>query len=173
MDELSEIGGPMKTIAAALLLSCCSCCAFGQDKAAVSAAEAACGPRVVGFKVTADKSRHPTPTPENGKALIYVVQKDDATTRVGADGKWLGAMRRRTYLLASIDPGEHHLCAIGRIGIWSHVSLSELNAKAGETYYFVTEYGEWVPDQFALHKVDPDQGKYLVAWAHVSAFHPK
>ena len=67
----------MKTIAAIVLLSCG---AFGQDKAGVSAAEAACGPRDVRFKVTADKSRHPTPAPENGKAPIYVVQKDDATT---------------------------------------------------------------------------------------------
>jgi hypothetical protein len=46
MDKLSEIGGLMKTIAAILLLPCC---AFGQDKAAVSATEAGCGPRDVGF----------------------------------------------------------------------------------------------------------------------------
>ena len=165
----------MKSNAAILLLSCCflSCCAFGQDRAALSAAEAACGPRDIRFEVTADKSRHPTPRPEDGKALIYVVQKDDASTRFAAGGKWLGALRRRTYLVASIDPGEHRLCAIGRIGIWSHVSLCELNAKAGETYYFVTEYGELLADQFALQQVDPDQGKYLVAWAHLSAFHPK
>jgi hypothetical protein len=161
------------TAAAILLLSCCSCSAFAQDKAAASAAEAACGPRAVGFNVTADKSQHPTPAPESGKALIYVLQKDDATTRVGADGRWLGALRRRMYFSASLDPGEHHLCAVGRIGIWSHVSLHELHAKAGETYYFVTEYGERVPDLFTLHQVDRDEGKYLVAWAHLSAFHPK
>jgi hypothetical protein len=165
----------MKSNAAILLLSCCflSRCAFGQDRVAISASEAACGPRAIRFEVTADKSRHPTPRPEDGKALIYVVQKDDSSTRFAAGGKWLGALRRRTYLVASIDPGEHHLCAIGRIGIWSHVSLYALNAKAGETYYFVTEYGELAADQFALHQVDPDQGKYLVAWAHLSAFHPK
>jgi hypothetical protein len=163
----------MKIIGAILLLACCSCSALGQDKAAVSAAESACGPRSIGFKVDADKSQHPTPSPDEGKALIYVIQKDDASTRFGADGKWLGALRRRTYLVASVDPGEQHLCAIGRIGVWSHVSLHELNAKAGETYYFVTEYGQLIPDQFALHPVDPDQGKYLVAWAHLSSFHAK
>jgi len=119
----------MKTIPAVLLLSLVSCCAFGQDKAAVSAAQAACGPRDNRFKVTADKSQHPAPSPQNGKALIYVVQKDDATTRVGADGKWIGAARRRMYFFTSVDPGEHHLSAIGRIGAWSHVSLLELNAK--------------------------------------------
>ena len=170
---MGEIGEAMKTIMTTFFLSFLSCCAFGQDKAAMSVAEAACGSRGLGFKVTADKSQHPTPTPEDGKALIYVVQKDDASTRFAADGKWLGALRRRTYLLASIDPGEHHLCAIGRIGLWSHVSLQELNAKAGETYYFVTEYGQLEGNLFAIHKIDPDQGKYLVAWAHLSAFHPK
>jgi hypothetical protein len=163
----------MKIIAAIVLLLCCSCYALGQDKAALTAAEAACGPRDIGFKIVADKSQHPTPVPENGKALIYVVQKDDATTRVAANGTWLGAIRRRTYFSASIDPGEHHLCAIGRIGVWSHVSVRELNARPGETYYFVTEYGELVPDLFTLHPVDADQGKWLVAWAHLSAFRPK
>ena len=78
----------MKTRAAILLLSCClsSCGAFGQDKAAVSAAEAACGPRDVGFNVTTEKSQHPTPTPENGKALIYVVQRASGVMKFGAEG---------------------------------------------------------------------------------------
>ena len=161
----------MKTIVAAILLL--PCCAFGQDKAAISAAEGACGPRAVQFKMTADKSVHPTPIPENGKALIYVVQKDSATTRVGADGKWLGAARRGTYFFASIDPGEHHLCAIGRIGLWSHVSLRELKAKPGETYYFVAGGGELLANEFTLNQVDADEGRHLVASANLSAFHPK
>ena len=161
----------MKAIVAAILLL--PCCAFCQDKAAISAAEGACGPRAVQFKVSADKSAHPTPIPENGKAMIYVVQKDSATTRVGADGKWLGAARRGTYFFASIDPGEHHLCAIGRIGLWSHVSLRELKAKPGETYYFVAGGGELLADEFTLKQVDADEGKYLVALAHLSAFQPK
>ena len=161
----------MKTIVAAILLL--PWCAFGQDKAAISAAEGACGPRAVHFKVTADKSGHPTPIPENGEALIYVVQKDSATTRVGADGKWIGAARRGTYFFASIDPGEHHLCAIGRIGLWSHVSLRELKAKPGETYYFVAGGGELLADEFTLNQVDADEGRHLVAFAHLSAFRPK
>ena len=63
----------MKAIAAILSLSCC---AFGQDKAAISAAEAACGPRDVRFEVSVDESHHPIPMPENGKAVIYVVSED-------------------------------------------------------------------------------------------------
>ena len=163
----------MKTIMTTLFLLFLSCCAVGQDKAAIAAAEAACGPRTVEFKVTTDKSGHPTPRPENGKALIYVVQRDSATTRVGADGKWLGAARRGTYFFASIDPGEHHLCAIGRIGLWSHVSLRELKAKPGETYYFVAGGGELLADEFTLNQIDADEGRHLVAFAHLSAFRPK
>lgn len=163
-------------VAATFFLSLLPCCAFGQDKAAISAAEAACGPRDVGFEVTTDESQHPTPTSENGKALIYVVHEDGGTTRVGADGKWLGALKGggRTYFSVWIDPGKHHLCAISRIGAWSHLSLHELPAKAGETYYFVTHVvGGYISDEFALSQVDPDEGKYLVAKAKFSASHPK
>jgi hypothetical protein len=171
-DSENDWRGPMKTIAAIVLLSCC---AFGQDKAAVSAAEATCGPRDVGFEVSAEESRHPTPTPENGKAVIYVVQADArGSTRVGADGKWLGALKGRTYFSASIDPGEHHLCAIVRIGPWSFVSLHELKVEPGETYYFVAHVvGEVLSGEFDLSRVDPDEGKYLVARAKFGASHPK
>jgi hypothetical protein len=57
----------MKTIAAICLLSCC---AFGQDNAAVSAAEEGCGPQDKKFEVNSDESQHPTPIPEEGKAVI-------------------------------------------------------------------------------------------------------
>jgi hypothetical protein len=81
----------MKTRAAIPLLWCSllRCFAFGQNKAAVSAAEAACGPRDIEFGLTADKSQHPTPTPESGKAVIYVVQRAAGVMKFGADGKWL------------------------------------------------------------------------------------
>lgn len=66
--SICVVGSPQPLPLSGLL-----CCAFSQDKAAVSAAEAACWPRDVGFKATGgDESQHPTPTRENGKALIYV-----------------------------------------------------------------------------------------------------
>lgn len=167
----------MKTRALILLLlsSLLSCSAFGQDKTGVSGAEAACGPREVRFDVTVDKSQHPTPTPESGKALIYVVQAAFlGSTRIGADGKWLAGLRRGGYFSASIDPGEHHLCAFAHIGLWNHVSLYELNAKAGETYYFVAHVvGQLVSDEFTLSQVNADEGKYLVAQANFNASRPK
>jgi diadenosine tetraphosphatase ApaH/serine/threonine PP2A family protein phosphatase len=161
----------MKTIAAIVLLSCC---AFGQDKAAVSAAEAACGPQDAGFEVTPDDSHHPTFTPENSKALIYVVQRTTGVMKFGADGKWLGASKPGTYFFASLEPGEHHLCVAGRLPLWKGLSLHALNAKAGETYYFfvhVVAGGGY--DELTLSQVDPDEGKELVARAKFGDSHPK
>lgn len=167
----------MKTMAAILLLACF---ALGQDKGAVPAAESACGPREMKFQVKADASRHPTPTPENGKALIYVVQEDSISSRFGIDGKWVGANNGRTYFFVSIDPGEHHLCAIGQVGprgIRTRASLRQLKAEAGATYYFephmVGETVYAVDAKFDLSQVDPDQGKALIARAKFSTSRPK
>jgi hypothetical protein len=60
-----------------------------------------------------------------------------------------------------------------RFGLWSHVSPRELKAKPGETYYFVAGGGELLADEFTLNQVDADEGRQLVAFAHLSAFHPK
>ena len=162
----------MKTIVTTFFLSFLSCCALGQDRVAVAAAEAACGPQDSQFSVTSDESRHPTPTPEGGKAVIYIVQEAPGSTRVGADGKWLGALKRGTYFAASIEPGEHHFCARVYILLGNHVSFHELKARAGETYYFVAHYAA-SDNEFALNQVDSDQGKYLVAQAKFGASRPK
>lgn len=163
----------MKTVAMIVLLSCC---AIGQDKAAESAAEAAaCGPRDVEFEVKIDASVHPMPVAEVGKAVIYVVQESSSFTRFGIDGKWIGALKgHETYLSASVEPGEHHLCAMGRQGVWKVVSLHGVKAEAGMTYYFTVHSvnGIYYID-YSLSPADADEGKYLVAGARLSASHPK
>lgn len=154
----------MKTIVTTSFLSFLSCCAFGQDKAAISVAEAGCGPDNFELSVTTDESRHPTPSPENGKAKIYVVQRATGTFKFGADGKWLGALKGGTYFHATVEPGEHHLCVKGQLPLWKGLSLHQLNAKPGETYYFfvhvVTGGGS---DELTLTQLDPDEGMELVA----------
>ena len=67
----------IRNIAAIVLLSCC---ALAQDKRAISRAEVGCGPQDVKYEVKTDESQHPTPTPEDGKALIYVVADGHLTT---------------------------------------------------------------------------------------------
>jgi len=160
----------MKTIAAIVLLSCC---AFGQDKAAISVAEAGCGSQGAVFEVTSDDARHPTPTPESDKALIYVVERAQGVMRFGADGKWLGALKPGTYLFASLDAGEHHLCVTGHVALWKGLSLHSLNAKAGETYYFLVRVLGGGYNELTLSELDPDEGKYLVARSKFSDSHLK
>ena len=114
----------MKIIMGTFFLSLLSCCAFGQDKAAIAAAEAGCGSDDVEFSVTTDESKHPTPAPENGKALIYLVQ-NGGTFKFGADGEWLGALKGGTYFYASVEPGEHHLCVKGSRALYKYVALTD------------------------------------------------
>jgi len=162
----------MKTMAAILLLSGF---AFAQDKAAIAAAEAACGRQEMTLEVRVDALRHPTPTPESGKALIYVVQVDDIITRFGVDGKWVGADRGRTYFYFSTDPGEHHLCAISQTGpdeVGTKVALHELRAEAGISYFFVPHI-VWGGQNIVLSEADPDEGRDLVAKAKFSSSHPR
>lgn len=168
----------MKTIAAILLLSCC---AFGQDKAAVSATEAGCGPQDARFEVKTDESQHPAPTPEEGKALIYFVADGHLTTPFGVDGKWVGAVNGGRYFFVPIDPGEHHLCAMlqsvlaERVFTWlPRVSVHSLKAEPGGSYYFRTRrVGISTGFVLQLDQLDPDEGRWFVAWSKFSSSHPK
>jgi hypothetical protein len=160
----------VKAFAIALLLSSA---AFAQ----VPPPDAACGPQDVSFKVVRDKSQHPTPAPENGKAMLYVF----GFGMLAMDGSWVGAVDGTgAYFTSQIDPGDHHLCArvIYRTGpgvllpIWKikDFSFHALDAKPGETYYVDLNM---VAYNFRLELLDPDQGKYLLASSTFSASHPK
>ena len=114
------------------------------------------------LSVTTVESRHPTPPPENGKVMIYVIQRATGTFKFGADGKWLGALKGGTYFHAPVDPGEHHLRVRGQLPLQKGLSLHQLNAKPGETYYFF---------ELTLTRLDPDQGKELVARSRFISSH--
>ena len=167
----------METIAAAVLLSFCSCCAFAQDKRAISAAEAGCGPQDAKFEVKSEESQHPTPTPEDGKALIYVFADGHLTTLFGFDEKWAGAVNSGTYFFVPIDPGEHHVCAmlqsvLPRKG--PRVYVHSLKAEPGGTYYFRTRLvGISTGFVLQLDQLDSDEGRWFVAWSKFSTSHPK
>ena len=171
----------MKTIAATVLLSCCSCSAFAQDKRAISAAEAGCGPQDAKFEVKTDESQHPTPKLEDGKALIYVVADGHLTTLFGFDEKWVGAVNGGinggTYFFVPIDPGEHHVCAMLQ-SVSPHrgprVSVHSLKAEPGGIYYFRTRLvGISTGFVLQLDQLDSDEGRWFVAWSKFSTSHPK
>jgi hypothetical protein len=159
--------------------------AFAQDPAAISAAQAACGPQGVNFDVKDDNSQHTVGQPEAGKALVYVIQDIGAanciggciTTKIALDGVWIGAVHHSSYLSFAVDPGEHHLCAnwqshierLSRI-----VGLAHFTAEAGKIYYFRTRaFGDKNQSLFDLDPLDSDQGRFFVADYPLSISHPK
>jgi hypothetical protein len=171
----------MKTIVAIFLLSYC---AFGQDKAAVSAAEEGCGPHDKKFEVNSDESQHPTPIPEEGKAVIYFVVDGHPvpaapyTSVFGVDGKWVGAVNAGRYFFVPIEPGEHHLCARRQSLLppgGPRVSVHSLKAEPGASYYFRTRMFEIVGGVFVfqLDQMDSDEGRWFVAWSKFSTSHSK
>ena len=163
----------MKTIVAIVLLSCC---ALGQDKAAVLAAEGGCGPQHAKFEVKSDESQHPAPTPEDGKALIYFVADGHLTSVFGVDGKWVGAVNGGRYFFVSIDPGEHHICAMLQSFLperGPRVSVHSLKAEPGSSYYFRARMaGISTGFVLQLEPLDLDEGRWFVAWSKFSTSHP-
>jgi hypothetical protein len=168
----------MKTIATILLLLCC---ALAQEKRAISRAEAGCGPQDEKYEVKTDESQHPAPTPGEGKALIYFVADGHLTSVFGFDEKWEGAVDGGRYFFVSVEPGEHHICAmlqsftIRRVLTWlPKVSVHSLKAEPGGTYYFRARLvGISTGFVLQLEQLDSDEGRRFIAWSKFSTSHPK
>ena len=161
-----------------------------QKKAQVDAAraEAGCGPDEIQFDVKTDKSQHPSAQLEAGKALVYVFEEEkkqqnrfnigSVTTRVGLDGKWVGANHGKSYFFFSVTPGEHRLCTqwqssfarFSRLG-----SALTFTAVAGGKYYFRTEVEERdeFPAEVRLKPVDNAEGQFLISVDAFSTSHEK
>ena len=169
--------------------------AFAQDVTAIAAAESACGAKDTNFDVKRDTTQHPTPQPEAGKALVYVVEDmgqcpectghgnafftnvSMALTKVGMDGAWMGANHGNSYFFFAVDPGEHHLCIN-----WQSVlqvrsrafAMANFTAEEGKVYYFRARVFPGKDDySFDLDLVNSDEGKFLVASSVLSVSHPK
>lgn len=179
---------------AALVLLLFAASAYAQDLAAVAATQSACGPKDVRFNVKPDTTQHPTPQPEPGKALVYVVEDlgqcpectghaaflsdvNMALTRVGMDGTWMGANHGNSYLFFAVDPGGHHLC-LNWQSAWETRSrafaMANFTAEEGKIYYFRARVFPGKDDySFDLDLVNSDQGKFLVASSVFAISHPK
>ncbi|MGD0127627.1 MAG: DUF2846 domain-containing protein [Terriglobia bacterium] len=176
----------MKTLLAVLLFAAS---ALSQINPALAQAQAACGPFTSRFDTQTFQSL-PTAGPEEGKALVYVVEDYklapgemiNPTLRVGLDGVWTGATQATSYLYFSVDPGEHHLCTNWQSSLKRFsqlIALAQLNAVAGQTYYFrahvtYSTAGEGSGHaDLVLERLDPDEGRFLVASSRLSKSHPK
>jgi hypothetical protein len=149
--------------------------AFAQDQSAM--AVAACGPKDASFEVKLDKSQHTVAQPEPGKALIYFIQDlgkiscigSCGTTKVGLNGKWVGAIKHNSYFSISVDPGEQHLCA----NPGPALAFAHVNAEAGKVYYFRTRFFSSEAQQiFNFDPIDSDQGRYLISLYPLSVARP-
>jgi hypothetical protein len=122
--------------------------ALGQDQAQDLRTEAGCGPAKMKFDVKVDQKQHAVTQPEAGKALVYLIEQYQSdphsqvighvTTRVGLDGKWVGATHEGSYMAFSVEAGTRRVCSDVQSIFAAAAKLSgafELNAEPGRTYY--------------------------------------
>ncbi len=165
-----------------------------QYRSPIAIAEAACGPKNVKFDVKQD-SQPGVAQPAQGKALVYVIEDlgqcpdclglsnslfnnvDQALTKVGMDGAWIGANQGSSYFFVAVEPGEHHLCINwqSRLGVRSRAfAMANFTAEEGKVYYFRERLFPGAHDySFDLDQINSDEGKYLVALSAFSVSHPK
>ena len=160
---------------------------FAQDQAATARTAAGCGPKNIEFSVDEDKTQHPVAQPEPGKALVYVFAEPrrdpmvkyigGITTRVGIDGAWMGANRRKSYFYFSVEPGEHRLCSDmqSTSGKSDTGSAKTFSTEAGKTYYFRATLEERFdrPSRLNLEQVDSAEGMFLLSSSAFSKYTKK
>ena len=137
---------------------------------------AACGDNSVKFAMQqGQKSAILTPAQDN--ALVYVIAQGayvdnpsrcGVITRVGLDGRWIGANCEHSYLTFTVEPGEHHLCSNWQTKVFYHpqpASLIGFNAKAGSVYFFRAAIygGAQAPLLIDLQPLNPDEAQFLLS----------
>lgn len=151
----------------------------------------ACGAEEITFRVTAARD-HSRLLPAGTKANVYVLQDildsptlGASTTRIGMDGKWLGANRKRSYSAFTINAGLHHIC----VDWYDNANprslvLYRLDAVPGGVYYLRTRLlsafpGATAPSlseaifQLDMQMVDADEGEFLLDTLDRSSSQPE
>lgn len=161
---------------------------FGEEHATDLRTAAGCGPSETQFSVRTDPAPHEIKQPEPSKARVYVIEQGkpeggevSVTTRVGADGNWVGANRGASYLSFAVTPGEHYVCVDWQSSLKSRQKLSaaaELTAEAGKTYYFRAEVvlsqgTESHEERLSIKAVDAAEGMLMVSKAAQSSWKVK
>jgi hypothetical protein len=174
----------------ALLLLLFTSPVLAQDQVAAARAAAGCGSEQIEFIVKTDKTQHPAPLPESGKALVFVFHEERqdqgsispgwVTTRVGLDGAWMGANHGKSYFFFSVDAGDHHLCTNWQSRIKTYArqgAATSFTAERGKTYYFRATVNEITSLQrnpsLNLEPLDPAEAQLLIASSSLSSSHAK
>jgi hypothetical protein len=94
----------------------------------------ACPATDQGYSAETDEKQHPTPEPEAGKALVYVLRPtmmgNKIQSKLAMNGSWVGVNRGHNYFFLMVDPGEHYFCSKAE-----NTSALALKAEAGKTYF--------------------------------------
>lgn len=156
----------------ALVLCCCAVLLPG-IAARAQKHPAGCGPYSVKF-ATHLPTQGAWPGPVAGKALVYFDENDafagsimPPTTRIGIDGKWVGAMQEVSWFYTYVTPGSHTLCANWQtswVPGWKATTKTEaFTAKAGGVYYFEVQYlAESGQEYLTFHALDKKRGNLIV-----------
>lgn len=102
-------------------------------------------------------------TPEPNKANIYLVRSEtlnsSAMFRAVLDGKIIGAIGPDTYLLLSINPGEHAL-AVHSI---NNSEMVKFTAAAGKNYFFDVKWEiGWSNPRVSFKQIAEEEGRKQV-----------
>ena len=143
-----------------------------------------CGKDDVKFKVATGTSQPLLPAIEAGKAQIIFLETEDTAgmvlsgveARLGVDGAWVGATKGNSYFVASVSPGQHHLCANWPAEFaaeWQRTGVAPLNAEVGRVYYFRVKIRhvrikDMEDHSLDLMPVNEDEGKYLTKFLPLS-----
>lgn len=138
----------------------------------------ACGPATEKFSVHLQKSGSPLGTaPPNLSRIVFVSESLTqascrfTVSRVGVDGRWIGATCVGGYFVVDIAPGVHHLCAN-----YQHARIPKFTAllsgvfTPGSTHYYRVEIARGIPTYKAyvafnvlhLEPINDDEGRLLV-----------
>jgi hypothetical protein len=161
---------------------------YAQDASATALTAAGCGPDNVKFEAKKDKNAHPLPTPDAGKAVVYLIGdtvSDTAkgigmpVTRIGIDGKWVAASAMGSYITLQVDPGDHRLCISYQLVIKKTQSklsaATSFTAVAAQTYYFRTVSPPAPPpnEPIDIVPMDPAEALVMIAKTGYSTFTQK
>lgn len=162
----------MKALLAVLLITIS---ASAQNK--LSRIAPACGPSDVTFETQDQPAKTPLLQPDPKKVQVFFIQDNGVHSdrqhyiiKIGLDGDWVGAYKRNSYFVVSIEPGEHHICANvqSKSSFGQNVELAHFVAEPGKIYYFRTRFAAGLTTMYPiypnleLNEPDSDQAKYLI-----------
>jgi hypothetical protein len=176
VPALFRFGGLPKFSVLVFLLFSFASAAFAQDSPPPEAIAQGCGSGESAFEIASERA-HPLAGPQNGKAIVYLIEDDRLfasrsrpTVDWGIDGEWIGATSANSYFYVYVSPGHHDLCTLWRVNArlttGRQSSVASLIAEPGKAYYFA------VADVFSpsarttgmrLASVDEAQGKAMTS----------